>query len=66
MQTPELIRLPKVMAMTGLSRSTIYRYRHTRDPKIAFPDPIKIGERAAAWKKAEVEEWVRKRISFSR
>lgn len=39
-----LIRLPEVMALTGMSRSWIYQRIHEE----AFPSPIKLG-RASCW-----------------
>lgn len=58
MQSLELIRLPEVMARTGLSRSTIYLYID----KGNFPKAIKIGLRAVAWRKEDVDNWIRHKI----
>ena len=56
------LRLPEVMARTGLSRSTIYvRLDHGR-----FPRPVSLGARAVGWIEAEVDEWMRERIAESR
>lgn len=54
-----LIRLPEVIARTGLSRSTIYNYIEDG----TFPKQIKIGKRAMAFVDSEVEEWVQTRIT---
>lgn len=51
-----LLRLPEVLARTGLSRSRLYA-----DP--SFPKGVKIGERAVAWVENEVQEWVDARIA---
>ena len=56
------LRLPEVMARTGLSRSTIY----VRLEQRRFPKPVSLGARAVGWIEAEVEEWMRERIAASR
>ena len=56
------LRLPEVMARTGLSRSTIY----VRLAEGRFPRPVALGGRAVGWIEAEVDEWVRERIAESR
>ena len=57
-----LLRLPAVLAQTGLSRAWLYQL--VKDGK--FPAPIKIGERSVAWVSAEIDDWVQERISASR
>ena len=54
-----LLRLPRVSAYTGLSRSELYR----RIAIGSFPPPIKIGARASAWSSLEIEHWMAERIS---
>ena len=56
------LRLPEVMARTGLSRSTIY----VRLDQGRFPRPVSLGGRAVGWIEAEVDEWIRDRIEKSR
>ena len=56
------LRLPEVMARTGLSRSTIY----VRLEQGRFPKPVSLGGRAVGWIEAEVDEWMRERIAASR
>lgn len=46
-------RLPKVAHFTGLARSTIYDQIN----KGQFPKPVKLGERAVAWRAADLKEW---------
>ena len=48
-----ILRLPAVVAMTGLSEATIYRRMHAG----TFPQTIRLGPRAVGWSKAEIEEW---------
>ena len=57
-----LIRLKDVKQMTGLSRSTIYSYIRYG----VFPKQIQLGERASAWIKNEVDEWIIARIAKTR
>ena len=65
MQTTEdvtLIRLPEVIARTGLSQTTIYRMA----TEGRFPRPVKTGDgpRAAAmWPKHEIDNWIKKLIA---
>lgn len=58
----KIIRLPEVIDMTGLSRSTIY----LRMSKGSFPQSISLGERAIGWVQDEVDLWLETRISTSR
>ena len=50
-----LYRLPKVLEITGLSRSTIYAHIKIGD----FPPPIKLfaGGRAVAWRSEQLTAW---------
>ena len=57
-----ILRLPAVMARTGLSRSTIYHHI----AKGIFPRPVKIGPRASGWIEAELDDWQVRRIEESR
>lgn len=50
----KIIRLPDVIKMTGLSRSTIY----LRMSKGSFPQSISLGERAVGWLETDVEKWL--------
>ncbi len=56
------LRLPDVIARTGLSRSTIY----VRLAEGRFPRPVSLGGRAVGWIEAELDEWLRERIAESR
>jgi len=59
MQT-RLIRLKVVMAMTGLSRSGIYKYIS----EDRFPQSVSLGTRAVAWVEHEIEQWISQRIEY--
>lgn len=54
----KFLRLNDVKALTGLGRSTIYKYIKLR----AFPDAVKLGGRSVAWVEAEVLAWIAERI----
>ena len=56
------LRLPEVLARTGLSRSTVYVRLH----KGRFPRPVSLGARAVGRIEAGVDEWMRQRIAESR
>ena len=54
----KLIRLQQVMEMTGLGRSTIYKYIS----ESWFPKPVPLGGRSVGWVESEVNEWIFARI----
>ena len=57
-----VIRLPGVVAKTGLSRSSIY----AAIKKQQFPASIALGPRAVGWLEADIDAWLESRISASR
>lgn len=57
--TEELWRLRRVLATVSMSRSWLYE-------EIAqgrFPQPVRIGLRAVAWRRSDIEAWVADRTS---
>lgn len=50
---PVFLRMATVMRMTGLGRSTIYRL--IADQK--FPSPVRLGPRAVAWRRSDLDRW---------
>lgn len=58
-QSKALIRLPQVQEIIPYSRSAIYALIAAGD----FPTPVKLGPRASAWVKSEVEAWAEARIA---
>ena len=54
-----LLRLPAVMAITALSKSTIYADIKTGH----FPRPIAISRRCVAWSAPDIEAWIAGRIA---
>jgi prophage regulatory protein len=61
MSDTSIYRLPKVKAVTGLSRSTLY----SEISKGAFPKPILLTEdgRAVGWVSSDVDSWVAARVA---
>lgn len=51
--TPVLLRMPNVMRLTGLGRSTIYRLMAEQK----FPCPVRLGLRAVAWRRSDLDRW---------
>ena len=60
--THVILRLPDVMARTGLSRSSIY----LRMANQAFPRSISLGGRAVGWLEKDIENWLAEKIEASR
>lgn len=59
--TPDrILRLPAVLARTGLSRSTLYR----KIEQGTFPRQIKISERCAGWRQSAIEDWLRNPVFY--
>ncbi|MBP8038541.1 MAG: AlpA family transcriptional regulator [Prevotella sp.] len=56
----KLLKLKDVMAMTALSKPSIYRQLKAG----TFPVPIRLGPRAVAWILSEIEEWVESKKSL--
>lgn len=54
------LKLPEVMRVTGLSRSSIYAFIQSNK----FPAPIPLGPRAVGWLEAEVNDWVQQKIEL--
>jgi prophage regulatory protein len=51
--SPLLLRLPSVMKLTGLGRSTIYRLVAEQ----RFPSPVRLGQRAVGWRRDDLAAW---------
>ncbi|MDE0138702.1 MAG: AlpA family phage regulatory protein [bacterium] len=52
-----VVRLPEVLEITGLSRTTIWR----RERDGSFPPPIRIGgerTRAVGWREQDICDWI--------
>ncbi|HEJ7990393.1 TPA: AlpA family transcriptional regulator [Serratia liquefaciens] len=53
------IRLPEVLYITGLSRSTVYEMMSRKQ----FPVQVSLGGKNVAWLASEVEQWMDERIA---
>ena len=54
-----ILRMPEVQARTGLSRTTIYRWRVAE----RFPQAVPLGTRCVGFIESELEAWLRERIA---
>lgn len=51
-----LIRAANLAKRLEISKATLYRW--VKDPKLGFPRQINIGPRVAAWRIADIEEFL--------
>ena len=58
---PVILRLPDVMRLTGLGRSTIYRLLAAGQ----FPAPVQLSVRAVGWRRSDVDHWAAERPPVS-
>lgn len=54
---PLFLRMPTVLRVTGLGRSTIYRLIAEHK----FPGPVRLGARAVAWRRSDIVHWSEER-----
>ena len=52
-----ILRLPAILKLTGLCRTTIWRMVKAG----TFPQPVQLGARAVGWRASDVEEWLESR-----
>lgn len=60
--THKMLRLPRVIELTGLSRSSIYLRMNNND----FPHSISLGDRAIAWLECDIEQWIEEKILLAK
>lgn len=53
----KILRLPQVLEVTGLKRSTLYLLRSDGQ----FPQPVKLGKRAVGWRSGDIQNWIDQR-----
>lgn len=58
-ETRLFLRLPSVVQMTGLGRSTIYKLSSQK----RFPAPVRLTARAVGWRRVDIERWSEARQS---
>ena len=54
-----IIRLKEVMLITGLARSTVYKYITEE----GFPKQVSLGCRSVGWVEGEVMDWIQSKMS---
>lgn len=54
-----VLRLKEVMVMTGLARSTVYKFIAAGD----FPSQVPLGCRSVGWIESEVVEWIKHQVA---
>ena len=55
-----IMRIPEVVQVTGLSRTTIWRRVKSGD----FPAPVRLGSlatRSLGWRESEIRKWIESR-----
>lgn len=57
-QPERILRIPEVVEITGLSRTTIWRVER----KGEFPARVQLSENSVGWRESEVKEWIRTQI----
>ena len=58
-----IMRIPEVVQVTGLSRTTIWRRVKSGD----FPVPVRLGSlatRSIGWRESEIRRWIEGRPAF--
>lgn len=58
-ETDRLMRMPDVINMTGLPRSTIYLKMKNNE----FPQQVQISSRSVAWIESEIQAWINTSVS---
>ncbi len=58
----KIIRLPQVMEITGLARSTIYKWIKQGN----FPAQVNLGPNSVGFLSTEISEWLSDRVQHSR
>ena len=53
----QLLRMPSVIRVTGLGRSTIYKLM----AEAKFPPPVQLTGRSVAWRRTDIESWAQAR-----
>ena len=53
----QIVRMPEVLRMTGLCRTTIWRWTKAG----RFPAPVRLGSRHIGWQRSDVEKWINDR-----
>ncbi|MCK9619233.1 MAG: AlpA family transcriptional regulator [Methylobacter sp.] len=52
-----ILKLPRVIEKTGLSRSSVYDLKK----RGLFPEAVKLSARAIGWREGDIEDWLNNR-----
>lgn len=52
--TDKLLSFPQVKELTGLSRTTVWRY----EQQDKFPQHVTLSSRCIRWRESEVKNWI--------
>lgn len=55
----KLLRLPRVMDITALGKSSIYACVKSG----TFPTPVRLSVRAVGWREDDIDKWVSERVN---
>ena len=55
----KILRLPSVLELTGVGRSTIYLWMQQG----LFPRNVQLGPRVSGWREEDIEKWLESRQS---
>ncbi|MEO6319428.1 MAG: AlpA family phage regulatory protein [Polaromonas sp.] len=54
----KLLRLPRVLDMTALGKSSVYAGVKSR----TFPAPVRLSARAVGWREEDIDKWISERV----
>ncbi|WP_145580028.1 helix-turn-helix transcriptional regulator [Yersinia vastinensis] len=59
-QSITIIRLPGVLKIIGIGRSTVYDWINPKSPRYdpTFPRPIKLGQKSVGWRESDLNYWL--------
>ena len=57
-ETERLIRLPEVMQLTGIGKTTVYEHMKNG----TFPKSYRVCTRLSAWRLSEIRTWINERV----
>ena len=56
--TTNYIRIKTVLYITGLGKSSIYKFMGEGH----FPQSTKLGSRVTVWQKSDIQDWIKSKI----